>query len=204
MSFDNENPGFYMIDISRFDDKQFAFGEEVEPIVLGDCEYCPKCGKPISLMKWLNPMYVKLSKPAYGDFVYGTFEFFLVSSRFKEQYDQSDLKGIQSFQRIDGIKVSRMKLHSPAPEEYYYITPVLSHMKIDNKRSRIKGQRNGFKCSVCNPRGITNDKIDGFTLVSDDWNGEDIFRVYELGSTVFMTQKFVDFCIRKGFTNLKY
>ncbi|KPU46359.1 hypothetical protein OXPF_00310 [Oxobacter pfennigii] len=68
MSLDKKSPYFYLFDTSRFDDKQFAFGEDIEPISLGECEFCPKCGSPISQLKWLNPMYVKLSKPSYGDF----------------------------------------------------------------------------------------------------------------------------------------
>ena len=70
-----------------------------------------------------------------------------------------------------------MELHSSESKRYYYITSVISHMKIDNKPSIIKGKRIGFTCSVCNSWEITNDKINGIKVVSDDWNGE-IFSRY--------------------------
>ncbi|KPU46358.1 hypothetical protein OXPF_00300 [Oxobacter pfennigii] len=75
-----------------------------------------------------------------------------MSRRFKEEYEKSDLNGIVSFQKIDGIRVSKMKQNSPIPTDYYYVTPIISNIKVDNKRSKIYGQQHGLKCSECNPR----------------------------------------------------
>jgi len=70
---------FYRLNAGNtFDDSKFAYCEPTD-----DAEYvddisrpkCPKCGGGLSSLYWVEPRKVILSKPKYGDFVYGMAHF---------------------------------------------------------------------------------------------------------------------------------
>jgi hypothetical protein len=87
---------FFTFDPNRFDDNKYAYAEPIEPISYGPADVCPQCGRYTSHLKWLPPRNIKLSKAAVGDFVFGSFDYFLVSERFVEAYKTSSLSGIVS------------------------------------------------------------------------------------------------------------
>ena len=76
---------FYILNRNRFNDTEYAFGEPIQ-LKTGDFDKCEVCESPISMRKWLPPLKVKLSKPSYGDFVFGTFATFLASEQFMQKY----------------------------------------------------------------------------------------------------------------------
>jgi hypothetical protein len=196
------NEFYTVITISFFDDI-FAYCEPTN-----DAEYvrpapkCPKCGMAIGSLIWSKPRKVILSKPKYGDFVCGND--FLVSERFKNAYENSDLKGIKEFTPVEVAKVRYLKKNSQFPPQYYTIELAYSFARIDVKKSIVKGQTTERYCSLCEPFKSTKDEIRGITIDDTDWGGEDIFHLHEMGGTVFATQKFVDFCTKNKFTNFMY
>ena len=65
---------FHVIDINKFDDTEYAYGEQVNQKT-GDFERCNTCGSAISMRKWLPPLEITLSKDEVGDFIFGSFRF---------------------------------------------------------------------------------------------------------------------------------
>jgi len=147
-----------------------------------------------------------LSKPKYGDFVLGNN--FLVSEKFKEAYEKTDLKGIKKFLPVEVAKVRYMREKSPLPPQYYILELEYSFARIDKEKSIIKWDMAGAEpnqaCSLCFPYGAIPKKIKGIYIDDSEWGGEDIFHLHETGGVVYASQKFVDFCLEKEFTNFKY
>ena len=113
----------------------YAYGEDDDPVNLeeGDGLSCPVCGRPIGWKKWLQPKLVKLEKPKYGTFIYGTFDTFLVSEVFKEKYEASGMVGIKHFDEVTITKVGRMRESSPKPPRYYHVEIKMAETEVDEE-----------------------------------------------------------------------
>ncbi|MCX7747061.1 MAG: hypothetical protein N2645_09250 [Clostridia bacterium] len=190
---------FYVINRNLFNDSDYAYGEEVEHKT-GEFEKCEECGKPISMRKWLPPLKAKLSRPSYGDFVFGTFSTFLVSERFKLEYESSGLKGIKEFEKVDISKVNRIKSTSPQPPSYYNVIVERSSAKIDEEKSKFV-RSSDVACDNCRVGGVVS-SFEGLFLKEETIENDDIFCTYVFPGTFIVTQKFYDFVIDKGFTNI--
>jgi hypothetical protein len=196
---------FYRLDISSFFDDEYAYNETAPAAKYGpkgSCPCCPLCGEPIGPLLWLEPRQVILSKPKYGDFVMGNK--FLVSEGFKTAYESSDLVGIMQFRPVEVVKVRYKLVTSPAPPQYYAVDLSYSYARVDLKKSVIMGNPMQHHCVLCNPFSVTKDRIKGIYIDDAKWGGEDVFHLYEMGGSVYVSQKFIDFCLEHRFTNLKY
>lgn len=193
---------FYVIDRSnRFNDTKYAYGEEVEQKT-GNYETCQVCGAPVSLREWLSPRKVKLSKPSYGDFVFGTFSTFLCSDNVKEEYVKLGLKGIIEFQEVEIVKVNKKKATSSESPKYYNAKIRRGNARINEELSKfIREDQENF-CEVCRTGTIRS--FNGIYIESDTWNGEDIFYPIGLPGTILVSRKFYDFVISKHFTNINF
>ena len=190
---------FYVVKTVDFDDDAFAYCRPVDPCYTDDCPLCPNCGAFIGSLFWSEPRKVVLSRPKYGDFVGGNK--YLVSERVKEAYEKSGLNGIKQFIPVEVSRVQHLRKNPPKPPKYYSLELVYSFARVDLEKSIITGQRNDRYCSLCNPLSSTNDKIDGLYIDDSGWAGEDLFHLHELGSSVYASQRFVDFCLEHQFTN---
>ena len=79
-----------------------------------------------------------------------------------------------------------------------------SYARVDLKKSGIEGPKTDRYCSLCEPFGIIKNKINGIYIDDTNWGGEDIFHLHEMGGSVYISQKFLDFYQDNGFTNLQY
>jgi hypothetical protein len=91
---------FYVLNNQLFNDDEYAINERIEPINRGDCDYCDLCDSPISLLKWLPPYNVRVTKKRLGDFIFGDVHPFLVSQKFKDVYENGGYGGIDSFSPV--------------------------------------------------------------------------------------------------------
>ena len=87
---------------------KWAYADQVDPVVISEEaeHYCPVCGGPVGMLKWLPPYRVKLSsaKPEkWGDFVWGAGFLLLVSDRFKAVYEREGLTGITAFLPVEVV-----------------------------------------------------------------------------------------------------
>jgi len=194
---------FYEVLASNYYDDNYACCAPSE-----DAQYlpfyprCPKCGARIGFDYWVEPKKIILSRPKYGDFVTGIT--LLVSENFKEAYEKSSLIGIKRFNPVEVCKVRHIRKNPPLPPKYYSLELGYSFARVDLKKSVIMGKRNNRFCKLCNPLSRTPDKIDGLYIDDSNWGGEDIFHLHERGAIVYVSQKFVDFCLENEFTNFLY
>jgi len=194
---------FYRVDTSSYSDDKFACCESSEDVqYLSDYPRCPKCGAGIGYSYLAEPRKVILSRPKYGDFTSGIE--LLVSERVKEAYEKSDLKGIKRFIPVEVCKVRHIRKDPPLPPKYYSLELGYSFARVDLEKSVIIGKHVDRFCELCNPTSSTKDKIDGIYIDDSNWGGEDIFHLHEMGSCIYVSQRFVDFCLVNEFTNFLY
>lgn len=195
---------FYTFVPSRFDDANYAYAEPIEPINFGNANVCPQCGRYTSHLKWLSPRNIKLSKASFGDFVFGSFEYFLASERVVNLYNSSPLSGIVTYEPIRNIKVLNNK-RKDIPPSYYLAIVDQGSALVDEGRSRIQrmGQETKVLCKYCYATDSPWFEIHGFELKEDSWDGKDIFIPKGLRNVCF-THNFVTFCTKNNFTNFKF
>ena len=194
---------FYDLRITNFVDKEYAFCELPDDMHATEpSPKCPKCGSAIGKLRCAEPIKVILSKPKYGDFVYGLE--LLVSDKFKNAYENDNIKGITKFKHVDVIKIRYLGKKSLLPPPYYAIEVVYRYARIDLQKSNIKGSEISSRyCDLCYPFRFSWDEINSIYIDDTNWAGEDIFHMHEMGSAIYLSQKFVNFCKKNELTNLK-
>lgn len=192
---------FYVINVrdTRFDDKYFAYADCVDKET-GDFKKCPVCGGGTSTRKWLPPIKIKLSKPKYGDFIFGAFSTFMCSQRFKKEYELAGLQGIEEFEPVEIVKVNRKKKDAPGPPLYYLASVMISTVRVDEANSYFNWESEPT-CNACRADGFING-LNGFTIDESTWNNEDLFYAVGLPGTIVVSRRFYDFIKDNGFTNL--
>ena len=94
---------FYVVRSDRFDDSSFAYGVEPSNVRLAPSAKCPICDSSLTIMKWLPPNQIAVSRRKLGDFIFGTFLNVVVSQKFKLAFESESLKGIESFSPVEII-----------------------------------------------------------------------------------------------------
>ncbi len=187
---------FYVVRNHRFDKSSFAFGEEYGNINTGNAIKCEKCGSFLTMLEWLPPFEVKLSKGKLGDVIFGTYNHFIVSEKFKELYFENKFTGITKFEPVilyhKGNKIN---------DKYYYPKLVLCDVHIDIKKSGIVF--NGIEeCSTCQKAGRVIKKIKGLYFIDEDKVKYDIFCTKMLPGDILFSEKFM--VATKDFMNLSF
>lgn len=188
---------FYVVNNDLFDDSLFAYGEKFNDVNLSEPIKCEECGSFLTPMKWLPPYEIGISRHKIGDFIFGTFANFIVSSRFRKYFEEENLKGIKSFQPV--ALYFRKKLLN---DEYYYPDVEFTDELVDLKKSGFIFDRPGG-CSTCQYAG----------RIMQDWNGIffeepekidlDIFNVKVLGTAeIFVSERFRNFVDRHNLSNI--
>ena len=95
--------------------------ETVEQGSRVEARKCPTCHGTISLLEWLPPFQVRLTRHGqeFGDFVFDVGDDFLVSQRFLEAYRASDLRGLAGFEPVEVVKVKSRRRTRPEPPVYF-------------------------------------------------------------------------------------
>lgn len=186
---------FYVINNHLFEDSTFGYGEEPENINLGPSIKCDVCGSSLTLMKWLPPYEIRVSKRKLGDFIFGTFENFIVSSRFRKYFESENLKGIKSFR-----PVSLYFRKNLLDEEYYFPDIELADIPIDWSTSGI--EFNGSEeCPKCFRGGRVITKMKSLIFERPNDIKFDVFNPKTFTELV-VSERFRSFVTRYEFTNL--
>jgi len=205
---------YYTLEYTLFD-RFYALYDPIEPLNRSedDSFLCPECGYILVWTKWVEPRGVRLSKPLFGDVVFDSDDM-LVSQRFKDLYEESDLKGITAFHKLDKVLVSRNTKKQLEPPTYYYIEVAVANAIFDPEKTtalplgRNKKNydiREGVKrCRLCHPYNYdTMAHIKGFGIKYLDDNLLDIFAIYPRAKEKHFSQKFVDWALENNITNFK-
>lgn len=186
---------FYVINNNLFDDDFFAYGEDFGDLNLGPTLKCEVCGCNLTSLQWLPPYEIRVSRKKLGDFIFGTFENFMVSSRFRKQFEKEGLKGIRSFRPIS--LYFRKKL---LDEEYYFPEIELADVAIDWEQSEVvfDGDK---ECPKCFRAGRIVTGMKALIFKQPDKIDLDIFNPQSFTELV-VSERFRDFVSRNKFTNL--
>lgn len=171
-------------------------------------EKCPHCGEVVSGAYWMPPREVVLTKRKCPDFLYsysgGTP--FVISENAVNKIQQAGLTGIICTDKIEKARFQRKAKVDVFLPNYYYVELKRSRITIDHTHSKIEygfgSDRKG--CPLCRQVPATYDFFRSLSFHMDDYEGYDIFHIYELGDTVFLSQRFVDFYKESGLTNLHF
>lgn len=158
---------------------KWAYSMAAKPRRLGEPEYCPVCGSPVSLRRWLPPHRLILSsaKPEkWGDFLFGLVYPLMVSARFKEIYEIEGLTGIEQFYpAAEIVRMGRKKTGDLPPSQpiYHLVEIVRNGANQDDVASGVVF-RDPPKCSFCRVGGgrLSQERI---VLEAGSWRGADIF-----------------------------
>jgi len=189
----------------RFGTK-WAYADQVDPVVISEEaeHYCPVCGGPVGMLKWLPPYRVKLSsaKPEkWGDFVWGAGFLVIVSERFKELYERERLTGIKVFSPVEVVRVGKRKTGDlpPGLPVYHLIEIVWGGANQDDIASRVVWEKEPT-CSYCRIDGHLI-KQAGIILEEGSWSGVDIFEARGASGVILVSERFKEVVERYGLKN---
>ena len=188
---------YYTVVNNLFDDSQFAYGEHREAnYKTGEAKICKGCGCFISMLEWLPPFELNVSKKELGDFIFGTHVGFVVSKNFKDKFEQTDLHDLENFRKVNLYHKGKL-----LNEEYYYPEIPLVNAFVDLKYIKFDEKE---LCNICQKGKSIINKIDGIFFVNPDQIKENIFFTTSIGqSTIILSVDFKNFLEKEGFTNLK-
>lgn len=176
----------------RFGTK-WAYGKEVDPILVGEGNNCPVCGGPIGPLRWLLPHRIMLSsaKPEkWGDFVWGAGFDLMVSARFKAVYEAEGLTGITVFYpSAEVVRVGRRKTGDipPSLPAYHLVEVMWNGANLDDTASGVIRKKKKTECGFC--RGAPT-SFERAVLDQSSWTGADIFEARGLYGDIVVTERF--------------
>ena len=185
---------YFVVDNNLFDDKEYSYGEKYGKS-LGEAVRCKYCYNFLSMLKWLPPYEIKLSKRNIGDFIFGLIDNFVVSDNFKEIYEKGSFSGIQKFNPVI------LRHRSTTIDAKYYLPEIiLSEAKVDLEKSKaIFGE--GQECSFCQKGNRILSGISGLYFLNPEKIKEDVFNTMLFPGKVILSEKIVGAIFH--LTNLK-
>ncbi len=198
------SPRFFVLKDDLFGPHDTKF-DTAEPVNLEEPPQCPRCGEHMGMLRWLPPYRGKLDLhgAALGDFVEASGYDFLVSERLAEAFRAEGLTGLVGFHPVEVLRVRRQR-RGPKPSavpRYFAVTACFGRGAVDDAHSRLR-RTEPITCPECRSAGV--DSIHGFTLEPGTWQGEDVFRPRGLRGSILVSERFVGFVQRHGFTNMKW
>ena len=169
---------------------------------------CPQCGERVSGAYWEHPREVVLTRHKVPDFLYTYCDNapFVLSEKAIAAITQAGLTGIECYEEIETVRFQRKsKKELPIPR-YYHIELARSSITINHQKSVIKygASKDRIPCPMCRQVPATYDFFRSLVFHTSAYEGYDIFQIYELGNTVFLSEKFVKFYESSTLTNLHY
>lgn len=186
----------------RFGTK-WAYGEDVDPVILGESPKCPKCGRAVGLIEWLPPHHIKVSsaKPEkWGDFLWGTFFPFMVSERFKRIYEREGLQGIEQFYpAAEVVRVGRRRTGDiPAGMPAYHLVKIpWGGANMDDTASEVA--RKPWSCEYCRGSVIRYERV---VIEPGSWQGDDLFIARGLSGVILASERFKEVVESYELTNV--
>ena len=167
---------------------------------------CPRCGKIVSGPFWLPPRKIVLTSRKVPDFFYlaGANVPFLISENALRGIREAGLTGIKSAEPIDYARFLRQAKKEVSIPNYYLIEVERSIITIDQERSVVeyKESEGSTQCPLCHPVHGTSMAAKNLHWNMEGFENYDIFKTYEMCSTLFVSKRFVEFCRDHNYSNL--
>jgi hypothetical protein len=169
----------------------------------GEAVRCPRCNRPLSMLKWLPPFRIELESwgKEYGDFA-DLGEELIVSERFAQAFQRSGLHGLSVFEPVEVVKVIH---HLERPKEplprYFTATVTLSPTTVDQHASGYVWADESKVCPICLWDNLKRFKR--IVIKEETWNGDDIF--FPRGGTRLMvSERFKSLCEQEDFQGVVF
>lgn len=167
---------------------------------------CPECGERVSGAYWLPPREVLLTRHKAPDFLYGYSDNvpFVISERVVEAIRSSGLRGLLVAEELETVRFQRKPKQEKYLPKYYHIEVSRSRITVDHEHSVIKygNRKDGPGCPLCRQVPATYNFTRKLAFKMEEYEGYDIFQIYELGNTLFLSQRFLNVAGEWGLTNL--
>lgn len=196
-------------DGGRFGTK-WAYGEKVDPINRGKPEYCPSCGNPVTMLKWLPPYRIRLSSAnpkKWGDFLWGVDFKLMISGKLLELYIKENLSGIRAFTPpVEITRVGKLK-QGDLPDNlptYHLIDIPWDGANQDDVASELVWfgpKKDGF-CEY-HDRSTQLERMQKRIAIQEgSWKGGDIFYSRGAPSSILLSSNFVQLIQKHKLTNV--
>jgi hypothetical protein len=168
---------------------------------LGDPEWCPACGEPVSSLTWLAPLTVHLrqSGTEFGDCIFseGGGDW-IGSEKLRVMYIANRLEGIARFDPVEVVGVKSCIRNLTLPPSYFRIVATYGGPALDPAASGVEW-REPPRCALC----LSGHVLRWRRLVIEPgtWTGEDVFRPRGMSSQILVSQRFKEICDANGITN---
>lgn len=166
----------------------------LKPHKNGDAPRCPKCNDYIGSLTSLPPYNIELElwDKGFGDVAFGPGDHLLVSERFKVLWEEHGLKGLEGFSPVTIKKVIRHKRSfKDIPPNYFLTYITFGKAIIDQDASGFEWKKKPT-CSVCRSGNIIK-RWKSHRLVTNTWDGNNIFRPVGMTGSIMVDQVFKDF-----------
>jgi hypothetical protein len=174
---------------------------EADPVNLGEAPTCEVCGRFVGGKAWLPPHRAELTLhgSVWGDFAFrvGDETDALVIDTRARDWREAGLVGLSGFEPVEITRVQGSS--RPAPQ-YLHVAVKLGGAVIDEARSSIV-RAEEVTCEECRYAGILS-AINGFSLETGTWTGEDVFIPRGLSGTVVVTPRFKEWIETNAVTNV--
>ena len=158
--------------------------------------FCPVCHKNMRHLYPLSPLRreIHVAKPYFGDIVTRGAEVYF-SDRAKIIYEESDLKGIEKFRKIEILKVAchngvRKAKLSPLPT-YYWCQIAVDGATWDYEKSKaIYSKPDPIICEYCKDYKGFIRGYSGLYVDESRWNGNNIFELLGIGGKIMVDESF--------------
>jgi len=194
-------PRFYVLEHDDFGSPRDTDAEMALGFETGDAPRCTKCHGGIGQREWLPPYQVEVTvhgKEGAGDFV-ECIGSLLISERMASAFRSEGLTGLTGFHPVAVVKRNARAKRLGIPR-YLLVEAAYGRAAVDEARSRLR-RTEPIECDEC--RNTGKDGIYGFRIQPGTWDGLDVFRPRGLQAHVVVSERFVDFVQRHGFTNIK-
>jgi len=161
---------------------------------MGDALRCPVCGKFLSMLPLMPPVYVELEAwgTHWGDIAFGPGDQILISGKLRKLFAENGLVGFDRIEPVNIVKVRRRKRSAGDPPDYWLASIQFSHAALDDSASGLVRDEEPV-CEECYIGGIIK-RIDRIILRDNTWSGEDIFFARGLPGRVLVSERFKDLC----------
>lgn len=173
----------------------YAEGEVMCEPDFDNYDKCPLCGETVGSV-YKKPYVIKLSRmrrgrPMPDNLCLWTNTPGAFSQKAVDAVEKHGITGIESFDKVDRFVYKKKTIYLS-----YYIPKVTRiDLPVDYDRSCISwlhGLPPHKTCPVCNPQPKVFFECLSLVFKTDRYNGIDIFKTYDLGNSVFCSQRFFD------------
>lgn len=167
---------------------------------------CPHCGRWVAGAYWERPREVVLTSRKMPDFLYAYCDNspFLISEKALRKIQLAGLKGVTVAEEIEYVRFQRKAKSETLPPRYYHVELARSRITIDHEKSVIVygESEDAVCCPLCRQVPALYNFFRSLSFNMDFYENYDIFQIYELGKTVLLSQRFVDFYMEENLTGL--